>query len=108
MHRGADLEHALGNFRLDLAGKWLLRYERDQVGCTSRQIAGAAIDQLQFELDADGQQVRRLKFEHAALAESFVKRSGDDRRCCHLPVPGSRASPLLRSAYISASAPAIC
>src|SRR5688572_11794854 len=108
MHRRADFQHALGDFRLDLSGKRLLRYERNQVRRAARQITGAAIDQLQLELDADSQQVRRLEFEHGTFAASCVNRLRDRRRRCHLPVPSALASPLSRSAYTSANAPAIC
>ncbi len=73
VHRRADLKHALGDFRLDLARKRLLRHQRDQVRCTARQVAGAAIDQLQLELDADGQQARRLEFERASFADSLAQ-----------------------------------
>ena len=87
MHCRADLEHALGDLGLDVAGKRLARHERDQVRRRARQIASSPVDQLELELHTHRQRLRLLEVE-----KTLAHRS-------------SFASPLDFSANSSVSAP---
>src|SRR5947199_202196 len=58
-----DLDHALRELRLQLAGVPVARSAAQQIVRIRRQVEVARIDQLQLELDADRQSLRTLELE---------------------------------------------
>src|SRR5882672_9898191 len=88
MHPGADLDHAFGDFRLDLAGMLFLFDQCQQVRRATNEVPVVRTQDHQFQFDAHRERRRPVEFERHAPT----------------PVAGS-VSPARRSAHCVASGP---
>src|SRR5262249_33842295 len=89
MHRRVELDHALGDFRLDRTGMAIFFDQADQIGRVARQVVVSRVQDLQLELGADRERRRSLELQIPA----------------HGCSPGSFASPACRKANWTASGP---
>src|SRR5258708_39013691 len=104
VHRGIDLDHALGDLGLHLAVEVHLLEAREQIGRAPHEVEVVRIEHHQLELDAEGERFRRREFQGHQL--SWATAPGLAGASALERPPGS-VSPARRKPHCTAIGPAI-